>query len=120
MNHSSGELAFRQDIYSEHDRNWQKSVNEYAKFILDHLDKPNFIEFIVGDNQESGLERWNLRLEELFDKATSRIGHHIEESELRIKALEIIVKQKNNGELPDSKFLNRFISEVSKVLPEVL
>jgi|GEM_PF-1162229 len=120
MNNSFGELAFRQDSYSEHEKNWQKSVNEYAKFILDHLDKPDFIEFIVNDNQELGQERWKVRLEELFNKATGRIGHHIEESELRAKALESIVKQKNNGELPDSKFLNRFMSEVSKIVPEVL
>ncbi len=87
--------------YSEHARNWQKSAEEIAKFILDHLvDRPEFFDFIQGlEISPEKSERWQERLEELRLKATKRLGHQIEGRELFLAARQIILDQHESGEL---------------------
>jgi len=87
--------------YSEHARNWQKSAEEIAKFILDHLvDRPEFLDFIQGlEISPEKAERWRERLEELISKATKRLGHQIESRELFLAARQITLEQHEVGEL---------------------
>jgi hypothetical protein len=87
--------------YSEHARNWQKSAEEIAKFILDHLaDRPEFLDFIQGrEVSPEKAERWQERLAELISKATKRLGHQIEGRELFLAARQVILDQHEAGEL---------------------
>lgn len=87
--------------YSEHARNWQKSAEEIAKFILDHLaDRPEFLDFVQGiEINPEKAERWQARLEELMLKATKRLGHQIERRELFLAARQVILDRHESGEL---------------------
>jgi len=88
--------------YNEHARNWQKSAEEIAKFIIDHLsDRQEFLEFIRGEEiTPEKAERWQERLSELSDKAIKRMGHQINKEELLLAARQIILDRRLAGELP--------------------
>ena len=94
--------------YDKNAKNWQQSAEEIAKFILDHLDRgADFLNFIRGEELEfpERAERWQIRLLELMDKATKRLGHDIgNRRDLLLAARQIIVYRQIAGELPSAKF----------------
>ncbi len=96
--------------YNESARNWQKSAEEIAKFILDHLsDRQEFLEFIRGEEvTPEKAERWQERLNELSSKAVKRIGHQIDKEELLLSARQIILDRRLAGELPPSSEYENF------------
>jgi len=101
--------------YNEQAVNWQKSVSEICKFIVDRLDKEDFCEYLSGENiDEIRAKHWDERLEELYDKATSRVGYRIDRDKLMKDAKENILKLRDSGELPPSKVLDRFCSHVEE------
>jgi hypothetical protein len=101
--------------YSEQAIHWQKSVSEISKFIIDRLDKEDFCEYLSGENiDEARAKHWHERLEELYDKATSRVGYRIDRDKLMKDAKENILKLRDSGELPSSKVLDRFCSHIEE------
>src|SRR5680860_864689 len=89
--------------YSQHEVNWRKSVSEISKFITDHLEKPDFYDFLDGEKiDKDKMVRWQNRLEDLADKVTKRMGHRIDEDKLFMEAYAQIVSQKNSGQLNPS------------------
>ncbi len=102
--------------YNESARNWQKSAEEIAKFILDHLsERQEFLEFIRGEEvTPEKAERWQERLDELSTKAVKRIGHQINKEELLMSARQIILDRRLAGELPPLPGYENFC----KLLPE--
>ena len=102
--------------YSEQAVNWQKSVSEISKFIIDHLEKEDFFDYFCGetiDNKDKE-ERWNERLEELYGKATSRLGYKIDRNKLLADAKKHILDLKDKGELLPSKILDRFCEHIEE------
>lgn len=108
--------------YDEHEKNLQKSIGELSKFMLDNLGRPDFISFlkeeeIDGDHLvKAKFERWEERLEDLIDKATKRLGHHVDQAELLRSAYRDILNRKELCELPESKSLDNFCEELDEML----
>lgn len=96
--------------YNKNEVNWQKSVSEISKFIIDHLDNRNdFFEFLSGEMEDGEKNnRWQLRQDELLDKITKRMGYKIDEEKLFFEACEQVRRQYQNGELNPSKGLDYF------------
>lgn len=96
--------------YNKNEINWQKSVSEISKFIIDHLDNRNdFFEFLTGESEDNDKNiRWQVRHEELLDKITKRMGYRIDDEKLFLEACEQVKKQYQNGELAPSKGLDYF------------
>ncbi len=89
--------------YSEDSKNREKSIEEIAKFILDHLDSgPDFLSFL-RDQELSSPERerrWRERLEKLLSKAQKRVGYHINSRDFILAARNLILERQAAGELP--------------------
>jgi hypothetical protein len=103
--------------YNKHEVNWRKSVGEISKFIIDHLDKTDFYDFLDGEEiDKEKNNRWQLRLDDLTDKITKRMGHKIDDEKLLAEACEQIVRQKNSGELAPTKGLDYFCSHIDELL----
>ena len=99
--------------YSKHEVNWRKSVGEISKFIVDHLERPDFFYFLDGEEvDKEKSNRWQFRLDDLMDKVTKRMGYKIDENKLFVEAYEQILKQKDNGELASSKSLEYFCNHI--------
>jgi len=96
--------------YDKHEKNWQKSAEEIAKFILDGLEnRQQFFEFVCGekvDDNKSG--RWQEQLSNLITKAQKRIGHQIDSKKLLMDAREVILNQAENGQLLKIKAYEKF------------
>ena len=103
--------------YNENEVNWHKSVSEISKFLIDHLDKLDFYNFINGEEVDQEKEaRWHERIEELCDKATKRLGYQIDRPELMKQAYYQIVNDNNKGLLAQSKVLEHFCSNVEELI----
>lgn len=103
--------------YSKNEVNWKKSVGEISKFVLDHLDKGEFYEFLEGEEiNKDKMSRWQLRLDELLDKITKRMGYRIDKNKLFTEAYCQIIEQKNSGELNPSKGLSYFCANVDNLI----
>lgn len=106
--------------YSEHEKNRDKSINELSKFILDNLDRPDFKEFVLGGEVgKDKLVRWQGRWEELIDKITKRLGHKVDQNELKIEVYKNILDLKESGELNPSKYLDSFCEEIEPSIKSV-
>lgn len=106
--------------YNKQEINWQKSVNEISKFIIDHLDSINFYDFINDEMMDKEKkERWSVRLEELKDKATKRLGYKIDQNKLLKEAFFNILNQKNKGELVISNSLEYFCSNIDDLVSKI-
>lgn len=91
--------------YNEHAKNWQKSVEEIARFILNHLiDRPEFVKFIQGEEiRVKVAARYQERLEDLLDKAEKNQGYGLKEADrqrLLDDARQKILDWRETGELP--------------------
>ncbi|MEI6835903.1 MAG: hypothetical protein WCK59_03640 [Candidatus Falkowbacteria bacterium] len=101
------------EAYNEQAVKWRKSVSEISKFIIDHLDRPDFYNFITGTSaNEEKEEHYQLRLEELITKATKRMGHAISQEKLLSESYDYIINQRDNGVLPPSSSLNHFCENI--------
>ncbi|MGE5425761.1 MAG: hypothetical protein ACM3PZ_01675 [Bacillota bacterium] len=93
----------------EQSKLWRKSAEEVAKFILDHLESPGFLDFVRGDDVDKrAAGRWQDRLEELYAKAIKRSGHRLEYNDLIAAAREQILKKREAGELEDREVYEKF------------
>ena len=102
--------------YNKNEVNWRKSVGEISKFIIDHLDKSDFYDFLSGEEiDREKMNRWQERLDELNDKITKRMGYKINANKLFIQAYEQIESQKNSGELAPSKNLEYFCNNIDEL-----
>jgi len=102
--------------YNKHEVNWRKSVSEISKFIVDHLEKSDFYDFLDGEEiDKEKLERWQTRLDDLIDKVTKRMGYKIDENKLFMEAYDQILNQKTSGELPPSKSLEYFCNNIDNL-----
>lgn len=103
--------------YNKREVSWRKSVGEISKFITDHLEKPDFYDFLGGEeiSQEKRL-RWQVRLDELWDKITKRTGYRIDKDKLFTEACQKIIDQKTYGELNPSKNLDYFCDNVDYLI----
>ena len=102
--------------YSKNEVNWRKSVGEISKFVVDHLDRSEFYDFLNGDEiDQEKMNRWQERLDELTDKITKRMGYRIDTDKLFIEAFEQIVDHKNSGELAPSKNLEYFCNNIDEL-----
>ncbi len=91
--------------YNEHAKNWQKSAEEIARFILNHLtDRPEFVKFIQGEEIRAKVAtRYQERLEDLLDKAEKNQGYGltaIARQRLLDDARQKILDWREAGELP--------------------
>ena len=97
-------------VYDQHEKKWQKSADEIAKFILDGLEgRQQFFEFICGeevDDDKSG--RWQDQLMNLVAKAQKRIGHKIDTQELLTAARQVVLDQAASGPLSEIKAYKKF------------
>lgn len=103
--------------YNKNEVEWRKSVGEISKFIVDHLEKNDFYDFLDGvaiDREK--MERWQTRLDELTDKVTKRMGYKIDEDKLFVQAYEQILKQRDSGELANSKSLAYFCNNLEALI----
>lgn len=106
--------------YSKNDVNWHKSVGEISNFILNHLDKREFCDFLEGQEIDyDKVDRWRLRLDELLDKITKRMGYRIDKNKLFSKAYYEILEKKNNGELNPSKNLDYFCNNIDYLIAKI-
>jgi len=102
--------------YNKNEINWRKSVGEISKFIIDHLEKSDFYDFLSGEEiDREKMNRWQERLDELVDKITKRMGYKIDNDKLFMDAYEQVLKQKNNGELASSKSLEYFCNNIDSL-----
>ena len=102
--------------YNKNEVNWRKSVGEISKFIIDHLERPDFYDFLDGEEiDKEKTERWQTRLDDLIDKITKRMGYKIDGDKLFVDAYEQILTQKNNGELAPSKNLEYFCNNIDSL-----
>ena len=73
--------------YNKNEVNWRKSVSEISKFIIDHLEKTDFYDFLSDEEiDKEKMTRWQARLDDLLDKITKRIGYRIDEDKLFLEA----------------------------------
>ncbi|MDD3285103.1 MAG: hypothetical protein PHG95_00465 [Patescibacteria group bacterium] len=89
--------------YSEDLKNREKSIEEIAKFILDHLSSgPDFLSFLRNQELSSSErgERWRERLEKLLSKAQRRVGYRINNRDFILAARNLILQRQAAGELP--------------------
>ena len=92
--------------YNEHEQNWQKTVAEIASFFL--------AKGLPEDEVSSP------RLEELFAKATKRMGHKIDAEKLVVEAKKYILGLKEKGELDESRRTVSICEQCEKSLKEDL
>ena len=102
--------------YNKNEVNWRKSVSEISKFIIDHLEKTGFYDFLSNEEiDKDKMTRWQTRLDDLLDKITKRIGYRIDEDKLFLEAYEQINRQYQAGELNPSKGLDYFCSHLEEL-----
>lgn len=100
----SNKLENPSAVYSEDLRNREKSVEEIAKFILDHLgSSPDFLSFLRNQELASPArgERWRERLDGLLSKAKKRMGYRIDNRDFILAARRLILQRREAGELPE-------------------
>ncbi len=103
--------------YNKQEINWRKSVSEISKFIIDRLDKNEFYDFLEGKEiNKDKMIRWQVRLDELLDKITKRMGYHIDQNKLFTEAYYQIMEQNNSGELNYSKSLAYFCDNINNLI----
>jgi hypothetical protein len=103
--------------YNKNEVNWQKSVSEISKFIIDHLDNRNdFFEFLSGEMEDSEKAgRLQIRRDDLLDKITKRMGYRIDEEKLFFEACDQVRNQYQGGELNPSKGLDYFCNNLEEL-----
>jgi len=109
---------FEKQPYDENKKNWQKSVAEISKFLLDHSQDGLWIEKsdFADKEEEERIERFKVRLEELLEKATKRIGYKVDQDKLINDAYSQILALKKSGELPETNILNNFCAAIEERL----
>lgn len=97
-------------LYDKHEKNWQKSANEVASFILNGLEnKQQFFDFVCGEEIDDKKEsRWQEQLLNLIAKAQKRVGHQIDAQELLAAGRQAILDRAANGELSENKVFQKF------------
>ncbi|MDD2680941.1 MAG: hypothetical protein PHE20_02420 [Patescibacteria group bacterium] len=97
-------------VYDKNKKNWQKSANEIANFILNGLEgRQQFFEFICGEDVENNrASRWQEQLLNLLAKAQKRMGYQINNQELLMAARNIILEQSTSGQLSELDVYEKF------------
>ncbi len=111
---------FERQPYDENRKNYEKSVSEFSKFFLDHSSDGLWIgksEF-GSEGEEDRVKRLQVRLEELVEKATKRLGYKVDEAKLINDAYRHILNMKSSGELPDNNILDNFCAEIEERLDQ--
>jgi hypothetical protein len=108
-------------VYNPKQKDWQKSVGELSKFFLDNSKDIRLIDQGEFENKEEKIraERLKIRLAELLEKATKRLGYKIDEIKLITEAYQHILDLKNSGELAPSNLLDNFCAEIEERLEKV-
>jgi len=108
-------------VYNPKQKDWQKSVGELSKFFLDNSKDIRLVDQREFENKEEKIraERLKIRLAELLEKATKRLGYKIDEAKLITEAYQHILDLKNSGELAPSNLLDNFCAEIEERLEKV-
>ncbi|MFA4942158.1 MAG: hypothetical protein WC564_00795 [Patescibacteria group bacterium] len=107
--------------YDENKINWQKSVSEVSRFLLDHSENGFFVEQneFESKGEQEKVKRLKNRLAELLEKATKRLGYQVDDQKLINDAYRQIIKMNDSGELPPSGLLKNFCAEIEERLEKV-